>query len=224
MVSPAEKELVRQLHDFLDVKDNNINIPSILNIGAGQSTSIEKQLSSLECKYRCDRIDIEDCSVTFPTVRHCWIGSVEEMTLVGSNEYVASFANYVLEHVLDLHKAAREIHRVLRSSGIFVASLPNTIAPEFLLAKRTPLWFHKMARRIEAWETFYSYNNIPELIEIFKVNGFILHDAKYWSFTEGYLTRYPLVSTISRLYDRFVSTSQIKQLMGNVCITFKKPK
>jgi len=139
MVSPAEKELVRQLHDFLNEKDIIINIPSIQNIGAGQRTSIEKQLSSLEYKYRCDHIDIEDCSVTFPTVRHFWIGSVEGMTLVGSNEYVASFANYVFEHVLDLHKAARVIHRVLRSSGIFVASLPNTIAPEFLLAKRTPL-------------------------------------------------------------------------------------
>ena len=72
------------------------------------------------------------------------------MTLVGSNEYVASFANYVIEHVLDLRKAAREIHRVLRLSGISVASLPNTIAPEFLLAKRTPLWFHKMVWRTDA--------------------------------------------------------------------------
>ena len=95
MASPAEKELVRQLNDFLDGKDNNINIPSILNIGAGQSTSIEKQLSSFECKYQCDRIDIEDCRVTFPTVRHCWISSVEEMTMLGSNTYEASFANYV---------------------------------------------------------------------------------------------------------------------------------
>jgi SAM-dependent methyltransferase len=144
--------------------------------------------------------------------------------LVGLNEYAASFANYVLEHVLDLHKAAREIHRVLRSSGIFVASLPNTNAPEFLLARRTPLWFQKMVRRTDAWETVYSNNNIPELIEIFNVNGLIVQDAKYWSYTEGYIRRYPLVSAFSRLFDRFVSPSHIKQLMGNVWITFKKPK
>jgi len=81
-----------------------------------------------------------------------------------------------------------------------------------------------MVRRKEAWETVYSHNCIPELIEIFEVNGLIRHDAKYWSYTEGYLRRYPLVSTFSRLYDRFVSASQLKQLMGNVCITFKKPK
>lgn len=77
MASPAEKEHVRQFHDFLNEKDSIINIPSIVNIGAGQRTSIEKQLSSLECSFPCDRIDIEDCSVPFLNVRHFWIGSVE---------------------------------------------------------------------------------------------------------------------------------------------------
>jgi len=32
------------------------------------------------------RIDIEDSGVTFQTVRVCWIGSVEEMSLVDSDE------------------------------------------------------------------------------------------------------------------------------------------
>ncbi len=35
MASPANKKLVRQLHDFLNEKEYIINIPSILNIGAG---------------------------------------------------------------------------------------------------------------------------------------------------------------------------------------------
>ena len=80
MQTPAEKKLVHQLYDFIRERKNESNLPLILNIGAGQSISIERQLTNLGCKYVCDRIDIDDCSVKFSTVRDSWICSVEEMT------------------------------------------------------------------------------------------------------------------------------------------------
>lgn len=80
-----------------------------------------------------------------------------------------------------------------------------------------------MVRRVDAWETHYSYHSIPALIEIFNANGLILQDVEYWSFTEGYLWRYPLVNAAGRLYDRIMSACQIRQLMGHVCVTFRKP-
>lgn len=222
MQTPAEKKLVHQLYDFIRERQNESNLPLILNIGAGQSISIERQLTNLGSKYVCDRIDIDDCSVKFSTVRDSWICSVEEMTPLKSGEYLAAFANYLLEHVMDIQKMCSEIYRILRPSGIFIASIPNLTAPEFILARHTPLWFHKKVRRAEAWETHYSWKTIEELVKIFETNGFIKQYIKYWSFTEGYLWRYPLVSTFSRQYDRIISKTKIKRLMGNVCIVFKK--
>jgi SAM-dependent methyltransferase len=145
------------------------------------------------------------------------------MTPVGTNGYYLAFANYVLEHVENLHKAVHEIYRVLCPSGIFVTSLPNPAAPEFIFARYSPLWFHRMIRQSEAWETVYSYSSISELTSVFESEGFIILDVKYWPITEGYLWRYPIVSNFSGRYDRMVSKLNIKRLMGSVCITVKKP-
>lgn len=82
---------------------------------------------------------------------------------IKSREYNAAFSNYLLEHVRDLNKAASEIYRILKNGGIYVASVPNLTAPEFILAKLTPLWFHKIVRRGEAWETHYAFKNIKAL-------------------------------------------------------------
>ncbi len=76
---------------------------------------------------------------------------------VKSNKYDAAFSNYVLEHVQNLNKAASEVYRVLKPGGIYVTSVPNPAAPEFLLSKLTPMWFHELIRREKAWHTHYSF-------------------------------------------------------------------
>ena len=173
MQAPAHKFLITQLIEVLNNKRLERAVsPRILNIGAGRSLGIEKRLTSAGCNYICDRLDIDIHKVEHPFVDKFWNCSVESMTSVNSNRYFAVFANYVLEHVFDLHKASREIYRVLKPSGRFIASIPNPTAPEFQLAKHTPLWFHKMIRRGEAWETFYSYKNIRELNNIFILSNF----------------------------------------------------
>lgn len=193
MQTPAEKHLVQQICDSLDAgwmrsgKDNDTPIP-ILNIGAVRGLSIEKQILNKGCIYVCDRIDIDDCYVAFATIRRCWVCSIEEMTPVETDGYPLAFANYVLENVLNPWRAAREISRVLRPSGIFVTMQPNPVAPEFMIARNTPLWFHKFVKQgAEVWETHYAYQNIQTLTGIFEEEGFIAMETRFWPFTEGYL-------------------------------------
>jgi SAM-dependent methyltransferase len=219
---PAEKELVRRLADFLNQAPDGNGPSAILNIGAGRDAWIEKQLSTLACRFVCDRMDAEDCRADAPSVRTCWQGSVEAMTQAGNGAYAAAFANYVLEHVRDLHAAAREIHRILMPSGLFIASVPNAAAPEFLIARCTPLWLHKMVRRAEAWETYYAYSGIPALIDVFVARGFVLDGVRYWPFTQAYVGGYPILGHLSRFYDRLVARSAHDRLKGDVCVAFKK--
>jgi SAM-dependent methyltransferase len=223
MQTPAEIFLVQRLASFLAAGDPRAEAPRILDVGAGRSISIEKQLSQEGCRFISDRIDIEPCEVQFPTVRNCWQCPVEDMSPVESDAYAAVFANYVIEHVENLNGLIREVSRVLTPGGIFIATLPNPAAPEFIVARHTPLWFHKLIRRDHGWETHYAYAGIPALIDLFIAAGFHLEDRRYWPYLEGYLWKYPLAGALGKLYDKMITGWKIQRFMGNVCLVFRKP-
>jgi SAM-dependent methyltransferase len=136
--------------------------------------------------------------------------------------YDAAFANYVLEHVPDLERAASEIFRVLKPGGVFVASVPNLTAPEFVIARHAPARFQEIMTQGKGFHTCYGWDTIENLAGVFQAQGFSNEEVCFWAFTEGYLGRYPLVGILSRLYDKVVSAAGIKRLMGNVCMTVKK--
>ena len=106
--------------------------------------------------------------------------------------------------------------------------IPNPNAPEFLLAKITPLWFHKVARGNSthtAFETHYAYKSINELIQMFQSSGLILAEVRYYPILELYLERLsPFMGKLGKIYDSTVSSLNIHRLMGNVCIIFQKPE
>lgn len=221
--TPAEEFLIEQLVGFLKSNEAVTSAHQILNIGAGQSISVEQQLARAGCVFVDDRIDIENCQVNFPFVGKCWRCSVEEMRPVPSGQYCAVFANYVLEHIKNLPAASQEIFRVLAPGGLFLVTVPNTMAPEFILAKHSPLWFHKLIRQGQAWEIQYAYNGIGELLEILRRAGFQVQEEKYWSFVDQYLWKYPIVGGLGNLYDRLISRLKYRRFMGNVCLVLKKP-
>ncbi len=221
MQTPAERHLIKQVSEFLCRGQGDG--PLILNIGAGRSTMIEQSLADSGCTFICDRIDVEDCAVERPNAGSAWQCPVEEMTPLESGRYAAAFANYVLEHVRDLKMAASEIFRVLEPGGLFITSVPNLTAPEFLIARNAPARLQMAMTQGKGFETSYSWQTIGDLTRVFSEAGFVVEDTAYWAFTEGYLWRYPVINVLSRLYDRAVSKSGFRHMMGNVCITLRKP-
>lgn len=222
MKTPAEEHLVNQCALFLKKQENIKKTNRILNVGAGESLSIEKQIEMLGVNYLCDRVDMEDCSVKHPSVANCYQCSVESMNSLEVNAYALAFANFLLEHVQNLEKAASEIYRVLEPGGRFITTVPNPAALEMLLSKQTPLWFHKIVRRENAWKTYYKYRNINQLVRIFEGVGFRLVDVESYSFVQGYLYKFPVMGLLGRFYDKIVSDLKIRRLMGQSCITFEK--
>jgi SAM-dependent methyltransferase len=223
MQKPAEKYLVQKLVSFLNSQETDSSAHRILNAGAGQSVIIEQQLTQVGCRYVCDRIDIENCNVDFPTAGECWQCSIDDMKPVSSDRYVAVFANYVLEHVANIRGASQEIYRVLAPGGLFVATVPNTLALEFILARHTPLWFHNLVSGGFGWETEYVYSSISELLDVFLDSGFRVEEEKRWPFVEGYLWKYPIIGRLGKLYDKTISTCKYRRLMGDVCLALQKP-
>lgn len=224
MQTPAEKYIVETLRNFLFEYYKKYNdAPKMLNIGAGENVVIEDKLCNSGFPFMCDRADIDNFQIGGHNIRNCYECSVDSMNLIKSKEYNTAFCNYLLEHVQNLNKAALEIYRVLKPGGIFVTSVPNPTALEFVLAKLTPLWFHEMVRGGKAWETHYSFKNINSLKDCFQDAGFNMVEIKYWSFIESYLKRFFVLNKIAILYDKCLNNIQIKKFMNNVCIVFQKP-
>ena len=223
MQTPAERYLIQKITDILNA-DNDSDLKRILNIGAGKSLVIESSLIDASHKFICDRIDIIDCTVKHPSIGKCFIASVEAMPELESESYLLAFGNYTLEHVLDLDKASKEISRVLKPDGFLILSLPNPSAPEFILSKHTPLWFHRFFRGRDVYHTYYAYKNIQNLVNVLIANGFTVVEIKYFSFILGYLYRFPIIDLIGNAYDNIVDYLNLKNLMGNVCLVVKKQR
>lgn len=221
----AEKELCKQLlKNLKEIKSNGITTPKILNIGAGRTIVIEEFIAGNVNDFICDRIDVDSAKVSHPNIGKCWEGSIESMSPVESDNYYVAFSNYVLEHVPDIRKASMEIFRILKPSGRFIATIPNVNAPEFVMAKLTPLWLHKIVRRGEAWETHYAFSSINDLVAIFEASGFNTLDVKYYPHIELYLERVsPILGILGRIYDKTISSLKINRLMGSTCVVFEKP-
>jgi SAM-dependent methyltransferase len=145
------------------------------------------------------------------------------MTPVPSAAYDVAFSNYLLEHVRDVAAAAAELSRVLKPGGCFVTSVPNPTAPEFVLARWTPLWFHRLLLRRPVGEKHYSFRSIGHLRAIFERAGFRVRDVWHYSSTEDYLQRIRGLRVVARAYDRALMGLGAKRLLGNVCLVFDKP-
>lgn len=223
MQTPAEKHLIRSLSDLLlKFGEKAGHIPVFLNVGAGNSMVIEKALSKTGVTFLCDRVEIENVSVSGDNLRNSYQCSVESMAAVRSGEYDAVFANYMLEHVRYPDKAAAEICRVLKPGGIFVTSIPNPASPEIMIARFTPLWFHKLITGTDAWETHYAFRSINGLSKIFQEQGMLTSAVFYQSCFESYMERFIFLRELAMLYDAFLNRIKIKGLMNNVCMVFKK--
>ncbi|MBI5654977.1 methyltransferase domain-containing protein [Candidatus Uhrbacteria bacterium] len=223
MQTPAERQLIHTLDEKLR---SAAGFQRILNIGAAKSTVIEDALKEAGVEFVCDRTDVQDCSVNVPYAGRCFVCPAEDMREIGNGEYDLVFANYVMEHIQDVSKAAGEIARVLKPGGYFVATLANPRAPEFVLSRHTPTEFHQWVKGKgagkEAYDVHYDYRNIAELKKKFSEKGLELKEALYFPFTYGYMYRFPVLKWFSRVYDVFIGILGIKYFMGQVCITWRK--
>jgi SAM-dependent methyltransferase len=226
MQTEAEKYLIKKVVEVLEEKATNLAEFKMINIGAAKSLVIEKIIQSKSSKkFICDRVDVNDCRVDFPLVGDCFMASVEDMKPIKSENYDLAFANYVFEHINNLDKAAKEVARILKASGSFIVSLPNPQAPEFILSKHTSTKFHQIIKGEgegqQAYETHYVYKDVPDFVNTFK-KYFKEAEVKYWSNTYSYLFKFPIINFISKIYDATVNGLNLKFLMGNVCVVFKK--
>lgn len=221
--APGQARLVEEVVNALD--DGSTRI---LNIGSGQSSRIERALDLHHKAFVSDRVDIDDPHVAADGLSHghvgeCWQAPVEAMSQVPTGAYEVAFANYVFEHVHDLAAAAREVRRVLRPGGRLVMSVPNPSAPQMRIAAVTPLWFHRLVRRGDAWDTVYAFRTPDELAAVFERAGFRCRGVYRYSNMTFYVNWFWLTYVVGHWYDRAVMRLGLKSLMSDACIVCELP-
>lgn len=224
MQTEAEKYLIKILKKLLTLKKGMVNM---INLGAAKSVVIEEDLKKSGHKFICDRSDIDNCQVNKPYVKHCYNCSLENMKPIKSNSYALAFANFVMEHILDIKKMAKETSRIIEKEGSLIISLPNPQAPEFVVAKKTSTKFHQLFRKKghdEAYPVNYAYKSIDNFIAIMEKNNWRLLEQKYFPATYSYLHRFPIIKSLSHAYDRMANYFQAQRLLGHVVLHFENIK
>lgn len=221
MQTEAEKYLIKIIKKILILSKEKLKI---INLGAAKSTVVEDDLLETSDNFICDRSDIDNCQVDKKYVKKTYRCSLEEMSVISTNAYDLAFANFVMEHIYNSEKMASECARIIKPQGDIVISLPNPQAPEFILAKNTPTWFHQLLRKKghdKAYPVNYAYKNIDNFIRIMVKNKWYLVEKKYFPATYSYLHRFPVINIISGMYDKAMNSLHIKPALGHVVLHFK---
>ena len=224
MQTEAEKHLIFLVQKILKSFSLKGWQPKMINLGAAKSTVVEDSIVDRGA-FVCDRCDIQECFVDKPYVGSSFICALEDMSPIADGSYDIAFANFVLEHVDNPEKAAREINRILKPGGELVLSLSNPQAPEFRLAGLTPTSFHQLFRaegRDEAYPVKYAYKNISNLLLLMSRAGLFPKEEKRFPATYSYLYRFPLINLFSFVYDSLLNKFNARYFMGHVVLYFSK--
>lgn len=127
------------------------------------------------------------------------------------NTFDLIFSDNVLEHLTEPDKVFTEVCRVLKPDGIFLAKTPNKWHYVPLIARLTPLWFHK---KVVSWRgrkgedvfpTQYRANTAGDISRHADAAGLKLDRIDYIEGRPEYL-RFTFVTYLfGLLYERLVS-------------------
>ena len=134
----------------------------VLDLGAGAG-----RVAQMDFRGRGARVaglDPDPRVAANPYLDEAHVGSGEDMRCFRDGEFDMVFSDNVLEHVARPGRFMGEVGRVLKPGGVFVTKTPNLRHYMPLVARCTPLWFHRsynrLRRRAEAdtFPTLYRLN------------------------------------------------------------------
>lgn len=183
---------------------------ALLDLGAGAGI-----VDAMDFRCNVERVcgvDLDERVLANPFLHEAKIGSAEAIPYAGE-AFDVVFADNVLEHLPEPEKAFREIQRVLKPGGWFLAKTPNKWHYMPIAAQLTPHAFHRYYNRLRGREhqdtfpTRYRANTSRKIHQLASASGLIVDRISLIEGRPEYLRVHPLTYAIGFIYERLVNVS-----------------
>jgi ubiquinone/menaquinone biosynthesis C-methylase UbiE len=181
----------------------------LLDIGAG--AGIIRQMNFKGLAGRVCGIDLDPRILTHNRFLDEAIQGSAEAIPYPSGTFDFVMANNVMEHIANPHGVYREVYRVLKPGGRFVFKTPNKWHYMPLVARLTPLRFHRYINRIrgrsteDTFPTQYLANSPGQIRKLAKSNGLNVESIDLIEGRPEYTRLTAITYLFGCLYERIVN-------------------
>jgi SAM-dependent methyltransferase len=200
----------------------------ILDLGAG--SGYVEQMNFRGTSRKMCGLDPDPSVLGNPHLDEAKVGSGEAIPWP-DQIFDVVFADNVLEHLSNPEAVFREVLRVLKPGGCFLAKTPNRFHYVTLIAQLTPTSFHEFFNRlrgrngVHTFKTYYGVNSRNAIAKLAKKCGFELRDLQCIEGRPEYLRfsvpSYYFGMAWERVVNRFEFLSGIRVLIVAV---LQKPR
>ena len=170
-------------------------------------------------------VDIDDAVHDNPNIDEAKLIDLHDLKIpYDDNTFDLIFSDNVFEHVEFPENVLREIYRVLKPSGIFIAKTPNKYHYMPIIARLTPLSFHKYYNQlrgrdsVDTFPTFYRCNSRRDVRKYASKVGFEKVTLEFWEGRPEYLRIFAITYIIGMLYERVVNMTNLLAPMRSVLV------
>ena len=200
----------------------------VLDLGAGSGRVRQMNLRGLAAKVT--GVDPDSRVMSNPFLDAAVVASGSEIPFPDSS-FDMVVSDNVLEHLDEPEKAFKEVRRVLKPGGWFMAKTPNRRHYMPLIARLTPTSFHKFANRlrgrppVDTYPTLYRANTKPEVQKLARAAGFDIESINFAESRPEYLRFSAATYVVGTFYERAVNSSVLFSAFRIVLlIELRKPQ